>query len=255
MTLAHQARFFATFMIVAATLLAGCASPERQVRDIDAHADAALRQMCGVLDGAKAFRFHVDADMDRPTDTGQLAQFHRESEIVVVRPDRLYANTDSDDGRWSVWFRSGSLTILDRDADRYATETAPNHIAEMLDYLADMHDIIVPAGDLLVGKTYDSLLANVESGAYVGLHAVGETECHHLLFRQQNIDWQIWIDAGSPPVPRKLVITYRQEPNQPQYVAILSDWNLEPDIADSTFTFNPPTGAKRATLSALLVAR
>jgi hypothetical protein len=238
--------------ITAAALLAGCASTETRVRQIDAQTGPILKQMCDALDGAKAFRFRVRATMDRSVETGQLAQFHRTSEITVVRPDRLYATTDSDDGLWSAWYCGKTLTVLDRDANMYATEAVPGRIGEMLDYMADNYDLVIPTADLLVGKTYDSLLADVESGTYVGLHAVGETNCHHLLFRQENIDWQIWIDAGKPPLPRKLVITYIQEPDQPQYVAMMDDWDLAPPVSKTTFTFTPPAGAKAVSMSDLV---
>jgi hypothetical protein len=237
---------------IAAAMLAGCASTETRVREIDPQADPILKQMCGVLDGAKAFRFHVRATMDRPVETGQLAQFRRTSEITVVRPDRLYAKTESDDGHWSAWYRGKTLTILDRDDNTYATEAVPGRIDEMLDYMVDNYDLVIPTADLLVGKTYDSLLADVESSSYLGLHAVGDTSCHHLLFRQENIDWQIWIDAGKQPLPRKLVITYTQKPGQPQYVAVMEDWDLTPVVSEETFTFKPPAGADSVPMSDLV---
>jgi hypothetical protein len=239
-------------VIIATAMLAGCTSPQMRVREIDAQADPVLKRMCNALDGAKALRFHVDATMDRPMATGQLAQFHRTSDITVVRPDRLYAKTNADDGKWSAWYRGTTLTILDREANKYAKETVPGRTDEMLDYMADNYDLVVPMADLLIGKTYDSLLADVESGSYVGLHMVGDTKCHHLLFRQQNIDWQIWIDAGKQPLPRKLVITYTQEPDQPQYVATMDDWDLAPMVSEMTFTFTPPAGAKSVTMSDLI---
>ena len=40
--------------------------------------------------------------------------------------------------------------------------------------------------------------------------------CHHLAFEQATIDWQLWIDAGKDPLPRKLVITYKTEDEVPQ---------------------------------------
>ena len=238
--------------VIAAIALAGCASPQARVREIDPQADPILKQMCDTLDGAKAFRFRVIAAMDRPVETGQLAQFHRTSEITAVRPDRLYAKTDSDDGKWSVWYRGGKLTILDREANLYATETVPGRTDKMLDYMADNYDLVVPMADLLVGKTYDSLIASVEEGSYVGLHAVGETKCHHLLCRQESIDWQIWIDAGDRPLQRKLVITYKQELNQPQYVATMGEWDLAPVFSEATFAFTPPAGAKGVPMSDLV---
>lgn len=238
--------------VIAASVLTGCTSPQARVREIDPQADPMLKQMCDTLDAAKAFRFTVRASMDRPVETGQLAQFHRTSEVAAVRPDRLYAKTDSDDGKWSVWYRGAKLTVLDREANLYATEAVPGRTDKMLDYMADNYDLVVPMADLLVGKTYESLLANVEEGAYVGLHFVGETKCHHLLFRQENIDWQIWIDAGKQPLPRKLVITYTTEQDQPQYVATIDDWDLAPSLSKDTFTFTPPAGAKDVPMSELV---
>jgi hypothetical protein len=240
---------------VTAAMLAGCASPQAHVREIDPEADPILKKMCDALDNAKAFRFRVRATMDRPVETGQLAQFHRTSDIVVMRPDRMCSVTDSDDGKWSAWYRGKTLTVLDRESNMYATEAVPGRIGPMLDYLVDKYDLVIPAADLLIGETYASLLADVDSGEYVGLHNVGDVSCHHLLFRQENLDWQIWIDAGEPPLPRKLVITYIVEPEQPQYVATMDDWNLAPTLPDSTFVFTPPKDAKNVPMADLVASK
>ncbi|HKQ47927.1 MAG TPA: DUF2092 domain-containing protein [Phycisphaerae bacterium] len=240
--------------VLTAAIAAGCAAPEPLTREVDSDADSHIKSMCKLLDSAKAFRFQVQATMDRPVDTGQLAQFHRTSDITVVRPDRLFANTESDEGSWSVWYRGKLLTILDRDENTYATETVPDRIGEMLDYLADEHDIVMPMADLLVGGTYESLLAEVEVGEYVGLHSVADTPCHHLLFHQENLEWQIWIDAGQQPLPRKLVITYFDEPDEPQYVATMDKWELAPTWSEETFTFTPPNGAASVSLSDLVAS-
>jgi hypothetical protein len=240
------------FVAIAMAMSAGCAAPQAHVSEIDPQTDPILKQMCDVLDGAKVFRFRARATMDRLVETGQMAEFHRTSDITAVRPDRMYAVTDSDDGKWSAWYHGKTLTVLDREANRYAVETVPGRTDQMLDYMAEKYDLVVPMADLLAGKTYDSLLTNVESGSYVGLHTVGDVSCHHLLFRQQNIDWQIWIDAGKQPLPRKLVITYTQEPDQPQYVAVLDNWDLAPAVSQETFTFSPPAGANCVPMSDLV---
>ena len=44
-------------------------------------------------------------------------------------------------------------------------------------------------------------------------------------------------------MPRKLVITYKDEPGFPQYTARLSKWNLQPRLSDHYFHFHPPAGA------------
>ena len=40
-----------------------------------------------------------------------------------------------------------------------------------------------------------------------GLHLVRGIQCHHLVFIQDDIDWQIWIENSQTPLPRKMVIT------------------------------------------------
>jgi len=76
-------------------------------------------------------------------------------------------------------------------------------------------------------------------------------KCHHLAFRQEGIDWQIWIEDSDQALPRKLVITLKEQPGHPQYLALIDKWNLTPDAPDSAFEFTPPAGAKRIDLTPL----
>ena len=43
--------------------------------------------------------------------------------------------------------------------------------------------------------------------AFLWLSKVQGQLCHHLAFRQEDIDWQIWIENGPTPLPRKFLIT------------------------------------------------
>ena len=80
-----------------------------------------------------------------------------------------------------------------------------------------------------------------------GLHQAAGVPCHHLAFSQEDIDWQIWIDAGPQPLPRKIVITYAEEPGAPQYTATIKRWSLDPKFTDELFHFVPPEGATKLT--------
>jgi len=74
--------------------------------------------------------------------------------------------------------------------------------------------------------------------------------CHHLAFKQQNIDWQIWIEDGPQPLIRRFVITHKQEEGAPEFTALITHWNFSDSIPDSTFEFDPPPGSTEiATLS------
>ena len=83
----------------------------------------------------------------------------------------------------------------------------------------------------------------LQSGYYIGLSDVDGVNCHHLAFSQPKVDWQLWIEAGEKPLPKKLVITYKGLPGVPEYRAIYSHWNFEPKFREGQFTFTPPEKA------------
>jgi hypothetical protein len=93
-------------------------------------------------------------------------------------------------------------------------------------------------------------MENVQRGVYLGIHDAAGVLCHHLSFEQATIDWQIWIDAGKQPLPRKLVITYKTEDEVPQYSVTIRKWNVQAKLPDSIFAFTPPEGATRVELVA-----
>jgi hypothetical protein len=79
---------------------------------------------------------------------------------------------------------------------------------------------------------------------YAGQDFIGQDICDHYAFRQTNVDWQIWITAGSYTLPRKVVTTRRDDDARPRSVSLI-DWATSPAFKDSASTFRPPAGAKR----------
>ena len=78
---------------------------------------------------------------------------------------------------------------------------------------------------------------------YVGLNDAAGVDCDHLAFIQENADWQVWIDHGKKPLPRKIVITYKQLPTQPQWGAVFSNWRFDRQLPASLFEPTLPKGA------------
>ncbi len=232
----------------------GCADEKQRTMDIDPRARDALRGMSRALGGANSFSFHTTTVMDQVIAAGQTGQFSRESRVVVRRPDRLFAEGKEGDGTFDFWYQGSTLTVLERPANFAATLDTPGHIDEMLDMVAKQYGLTVPLSDFLFTDPYKILTAEVHSGRYVGQNEVEGTKCHHLLFTQELIDWQIWIDAASPPVPRKFAIDYKVMPGRPQFTALFSDWNLSAATGDDTFKPVLPDGVKRVDLNALLKA-
>ena len=89
----------------------------------------------------------------------------------------------------------------------------------------------------LMVYAYPGLMTDVTSGRHLGMAWVNGVECHHLAFRSAKVDWQLWVEAGDIPMPRKLVITYTGEPGRPQYSMTVLKWALAPNLKDELFRF------------------
>lgn len=236
----------------AAAMLSGCAEQAARTSRIAPSADESLRGMCTALSGAKTFSFRSTATMDELLSTGQLVEFSRETRIVVRRPDRLFAEIRQGQDIWLVWYADRNLTILDKRAGACASVQVPGRIDDMLDELAEKYDLAVPLADLLFAEPYKVLTAEVLTGQCVGVHEASGEECTHLLFTQDNVDWQIWITKGRPPLPRKVLIDYKNLAGRPQFAASLTDWDLSPAVGDDQFTPMLPKDVRTVDMARIL---
>jgi hypothetical protein len=208
-------------------------------------ADRLLRQMSDYIGSADQFTFHADINFDHVLPPGQKLQFSATEDVALQRPGRLYVEWHSDLGDRQFWYDGKSITLYDPGAPFYATEAAAAEIGSMLDKIVPQIDFAPPLSDFLYSNPYQSVHGKLQYGVYLGLNDVNGRSCHTLAFVEQDIDWQIWIDAGPQLTPCKLVITYKTQPAQPQFSAVFSDWDFAPRIAEPVFTPELPPGTKK----------
>lgn len=250
--LAHATSSLTT-IICLLLVSAGCSTGGR-IRDVEPRADDILRQMSDTLVQASAFRFTASTTRDQRLENGPIVERESEHVVTLRRPNKLHAISRGDGDR-QVWYDGRILTVLDARTNRYANIAASDTIDEMLDDAMDDYDLEMPLADLLSSDPYEMMIDHVDSGEYVGLHQVDGRACHHLVFRQAEIDWQIWIDAEPPALPRKLLITFRSPPDHPRIEAILTRWDLSPRLRNDLFEFRPTAGAVRVKMKSLMEAR
>lgn len=205
---------------------------------IDARTDKLLRAMGDYLKTAKQFSFHVDITFDEAMPSRQKIQYAASSDVAVHRPDKVYVERHGDLGSKRFWYDGKIMTLMDTELGVYATEAVPDDIDSCMDHLMDKYGFSPPLVDLVYQDPYQILIENAEFGFYVGLHNVVGVRCHHLAFVQKNIDWQIWIEDGKQLVPRKIVITYKNIPESPQFSAVLSEWDLDAHLPDTLFNID-----------------
>lgn len=225
-------------------------SPAPRVVNIDSRTDGVLRTMSQTLSNARSLSFRSDAVMDERVESGQLAQFSRHGRCLIQRPDQLFMESRQGDKTWMLWHRGSTVTVLNKTANTYATSEVPANNDAMLDHLAKQYGVVIPVAELVFPDPYKVLTAEVQSGRFVGTSTVRGVSCDHLLFSQEGVDWQIWIDRNKA-LPRKIVIDHRNMPGEPQFSAELSDWNLGGPIGADAFTPQLPQGAKKVGMAEL----
>ena len=179
-------------------------------------------------------------------DDGQKVEFDGIVDMIVVRPNHLRAEVTSDKQQRFYFSGGGSFTVWARRVNYYATIPAPPTLRELADMLADKYDLELPLVDLFYWgdrRSTDAITGALDLGA----SQVDGVTCEHYVFRQEGLDWQVWIQQGDFPLPRKLVVTTTTDAARPQFTSVMT-WNLAPSYNDAAFTFEPPKDAKRITL-------
>lgn len=229
----------------AQTAAAGADSAEVAV---DPAAKAALDRMGAYLRSVQAFEADVTSTREEVLESGLKVQSDWVTNLVVRKPDRLLAHVQSDSqDRW--FFYNGRLfTLWANRADLYATVDAPPTLGGLIQMLEEKLEIEVPLVDLFRWGTAEATTGEITQAVDLGPATIGGTTCHQYAFRQEGLDWQIWIQEGDFPLPRKLVLTTTSDDARPQFVATYS-WNLAPSYNDAGFTFDPPADAHRITFA------
>jgi hypothetical protein len=227
------------------------ASSARLARSVEPRAERELRTMSEFLAKAPHFALEAEETFDEIPDGQLRRQLTNVRRIAIERPNHLASDANGDTLNRAFWCDGRLATVLDKDDNVYATLEAPATVDATLDMLVEDYGVALPLVDFLYSDPYAVLMERVTYGRYLGLHQAAGVACHHLAFSQDTIEWQIWIDAGRTPLPRKLVISYVQEPGEPQYSATVRRWSLHSEVPAGLFTFEAPEGAQRVDPKAL----
>lgn len=216
--------------------------------DIDPKAMAALEKMGAYLRTLNAFRVKAVITDEEVLDDGQKILYSSTADIVAKKPNRLRAAALSERRERLLFYDGKTLTVYAPRVGYYASIAAPPTTAQLAKALDDQYDISLPLEDLFLwgsaGWSSSAILGVMD----VGPSAVEGTTCEQYALRQKDIDWQIWVQQGDFPLPRRLVITTRTDEARPQHTAVYT-WDLAPSFNEASFTFQPPPGVSRVPLA------
>lgn len=206
-----------------------------------------LKNMSQYLAKAERFSVTIREGYDAVQQSGQKVEFGEIRKVTVNRPDDLRIEVERSDGEKNlVFFNGKDLTVYTPDKNVYATVSKEGTLDEVIHYALEDLKIRVPLAMLLLSTLPSEVDNLVVSADYVEKTTITDVPCDHVAARTaKGVDFQVWVAQGEEPLPRRIVITYKDEAGQPQFWADLSDWNLSPEISDALFTFTPPDGAEQ----------
>lgn len=208
----------------------------------------ALQQMSGYLRSLKSFTVKSDITFEEVLTNGQKLQYAGILEVMAAPPTRLRINEISDRQYRQFFYDGRNLTVFAPRLGYYATLDAPASIGEMISSLDEKHGVEIPLADLFTFGSDPKMLDKIQSAFVVGSEVIDGDLCDHYAFRQQNVDWQIWIRRGSEPLPRKFVITTTSDEARPEYEARLA-WTLNPAHPANLFAYAPSPQDRRIAMA------
>ena len=204
-----------------------------------------LQKMCDFLKAQQQFTYKAEVADDEVYYGGKKLQYEIDLETFVKRPDRLRVNAEGDLVDKQFYFDGKSITLYDKDHNVYGTMEVPPDIENALEKANKEFGVRVALTDLVSPNLWELVNKRIKHSLYVGQSKIRGVLCHHLSFDGDNVQFQVWIDAGDQPLPRKVVLTHKNLPGSPQWTAYLSDWNFSPQFPENLFAFTPPPGAEK----------
>lgn len=237
----RYARLAAASLILAASLIG--TGPLAQAREGDAK--AILKSMTDYVSGQKTIELTFDSSIEVITPQLEKIQFTNSGGVLLRRPDKLRAHRVGGYADVELVFDGRTVSVLGKHRNVYAQFEGPKDVDALFEALRAGQGIALPGADLLLSNAYEVLVDGVLEAKYIGRGVVAGMECEHLAFRNLDTDWQLWVEVGDTPIPRKLVITSKTLNSAPQYSLQVNEWKTGVTPAADAFAFTPPAGAQR----------
>jgi hypothetical protein len=213
-----------------------------------------LKSMTDYLGSQKTLSASFDSDIEIITPELQKIQFASSGQMKLSRPDKLRVRRTGGYADVDLVYDGKTISIYGNNAKSYVQADAPGTVNQMIDAVQARSGVGMPGTDLLLSDAYEVLMATAIDGKHIGIGVIDGVECEHLAFRTPDTDWQIWIETGAKPVPRKYVITSKTLAGAPQYTLRISDWKTDAFTDPDTFAFKPPADATKVDLDSAAMA-
>ena len=214
-------------------------------------ARAILKAMSDYVSGQKSIAATFNTDIEVITPDLQKIQFDSSGQLQLNRPDKLHASRTGGYTDVELIFDGKTFVVANKKDKLFTQADAPGTVDQLVEKLRKDFGVDLPGADLFVSNPYQVLSADVIDAKHVGRGVINGVECEHLAFRNDDTDWQIWVEVGANPIPRKFVITSKAVTSGPQYTILITDWKSDAAVPPDAFAFKAPDGARKVEFDSL----
>jgi hypothetical protein len=245
-TIVQAVKFVIVPVVLVVLALIGSLRAEAQRPD----ASDILKRMTDYVAAQQTISAIIDTQVEVLTTELPRIQFTSSAQVLLSRPDKVRAIQTGGPNDMELVYDGGMLSILGINRNVYAQVRVPGTFDKLIDRLRSRR-VVLPFADLLRARAYDTLTAEVIYAKHVGRDVIAGVECEHLAFGTAEVDWELWVELGPRPIPRKYVLTTKMVARTAQYTLMVREWQTDTQPRASTFMFSPPAGATRVGTSDL----
>jgi len=236
-----------SFLWLAGLLMAALPATQSRAQD----ADKIVRAMSDYLASVKTISLTYDTDIEVITPAIQKLQFASSGQVLLSRPNKLRATRVGGYANVELVFDGNTLSMFGKNIDALAQVPAEGSVDQLVHRLRDEFSIALPGASFLLSASYDELMTGVLDVQHIGRCVIDGVECEHLAFRNEDTDWQLWVEVGAKPIPRKYVITSKDVAAAPQYTLRIKEFHADVEHGADAFAFKAPASAKKVEITAL----
>lgn len=216
---------------------------------IDAEAMDILQRMAQNIASAEQFSVTIRSNYDAPQADGQMIEFGALRDIQVLRPDNMRVDLKRSDGEErTLLLGNDQIVLINHSEEAFSKKRHVAGLDEMITYLVSVLDIPLPLAKLFRSTLPSDFTSSIKEIAYVEHDVLTPVPTHQLAVRTGAVDFQVWVDMSDNPLPQRIIITYKNESQAPQFRADFSSWDLSAKAAKGPFDFVQPEGMEEIPL-------
>jgi thiol-disulfide isomerase/thioredoxin len=267
--------FVRCLVVVTLSCLAVRAAEPKAKQEIDPKAQKVLEAFDKYYAGLDGFQVTVNVALTIER-SGQKESHEFTQKLAIQRPNKLALRLEPSkmtQGGGTIVSDGRELSAYFKAFDKYGVEKAPEAFAGLLQNPLVQGALSVGNATAVTLALLDDhpakkLLEETKSLQYAGPVKLDGAQCHLLKATGDELDWQLWIDAGDKPLVRQFVpdltkafekMAKANKGKSPlanvklTNIVAFVDWKANPKFAIDAFVFNVPKGiAKVLSLADIL---